>query len=143
MITFSPMLGEHEWAWMKKRTHVIACEDSMGIVAYDEKDDIVACCVADSIAIGKCDVHLAIDNPMVLKYGFLAEVARWLFVENDYDRVFGAVPSNNARALQFNEHIGFRRVGIRVDGIALGIDMIDMRMDRKDCKWLQVLKEAA
>jgi hypothetical protein len=80
MIKFRPLTEQVEWTWMYERAHQIACEDSQGIVAYDDKDEIQAVAVFDSFTVDACSVHFAIDNPMVIRSGFLNEIARHAFI---------------------------------------------------------------
>ena len=140
---FVPMLTTDEWDWMKGKTHLIACSDSEGLVAYDDKDTIVACCVADSFTVDACSVHIAIDNPTVIRDGFLNEIARHLFLYKDRKRIFGLIPSNNDKALKFDLHIGFEEVARVPNAIQEGIDYIVVCMERDTCRWLEEVREVA
>jgi hypothetical protein len=145
MIKFRPLTEQVEWTWMYERAHQIACEDSQGIVAYDDKDEIQAVAVFDSFTVDACSVHFAIDNPMVIRSGFLNEIARHAFITCNRKRIFGLVPSNNERALKLDLHIGFTEVARIPDAIADGIDYIVIRLDKRDCRWLpqEIRQEAA
>jgi len=124
-----------EWVWFKTRVPFTASEDSQGIVAM-LGDDIVAICVADGFNKDSCNVHYAIDNPMVIRRGFLNEVFRHLFITCGKKRVFGLVPANNQKALKLDLHIGFSEVCRIPDGFETGIDYVVIRMDREDCRWI-------
>ena len=141
-VTFSPMLAKHEWAWIKNRAHIIGCEDSQGIVAY-RGERIVAACVADSFTVNACNVHMAIDDPFVIRSGFLSEIARHLFINCDRRRIFGLVPSNNEKALKLDKHIGFTEIAVIPDALADGVDYVVLRMDKEDCPWLEEKRWAA
>lgn len=143
MITFKPLDTAQEWAWVQLQAGVIACQDSQGIVALTDTGAIAAICVADSFTTDACQVHFAIDKPLVIKYGFLHEIARHLFITCNRDRIFGLVPANNAKALKLDTHIGFREVARVPDGYARGVDYVVMRMDRDTSPWLAQHKEAA
>lgn len=134
---------QEEWDWFKERTSVIMCEDSQGVVAYDSKGRIMAACVADSFTVDACSVHLAIDRPIVLKSGFLEAIADHLFNTCGRARIFGLLPSNNQRAIKFDEHIGFTRVATIPNAIREGVDYIVMVMERGQCPWLPENKRAA
>lgn len=142
-MNFKPLTEEAEWAWMKERTHVIACEDSQGIVATSGSGDILAVCVADSFSPDSCNVHLAIGDPFVIKHGFLHEIGTHLFVTCGRSHIFGLIPSNNEKALKFDKHIGFSEVCRIPDGVGTGTDYIVMRMNREDCRWINEQREAA
>jgi hypothetical protein len=137
------MATAQEWAWFQSRTKTILCEDMMGMVAYNEEGTMVAACVADSFGPDNCNVHMAIDSPMVLRRGFLSGLADWLFIQNNRKRVFGLVPSNNSKALKFNAHIGFQEVARVPNAVAEGVDYVVLSMGRDDCRWFKEIKEAA
>ena len=125
MIMFRRLTEPYDWDWFAKRTHTIACADSQGIVAYDKKGVVHGVCVLDSFTVDACSVHLAIDNPFVIRHGFLNEIALHAFITCGRKRLFGLVPSTNEKARKLDEHIG-------------------MRLDKADCRWLpQELREAA
>ena len=132
-----------EWAWFRARTSVILCEDMKGVVAYDMEGRILGACVADSFGPDNCNVHIAIDSHFILRRGFLDALAKWLFIQLDRKRLFGLVPSNNLRAIKFNEHIGFREVARVPHAVSEGVDYIVYAMGRDDCRWLETERRAA
>jgi len=139
VIYYKPLTEAHEWQWVQARAHPICCEDSQGIVAYDvEKGIIVALAVFDSFTVDACNVHLAIDRPMVLRHGFLEECARHLFITCGRKRIFGLVPADNAKALKLNKHLGYREVARVPDAYAEGIDYVVLRMDADDNRWINL-----
>lgn len=142
MIWFKALDLEDEWDWVWKRARPLRCQDTCGIVAYKGKE-IQAVAVFDSWTVDACSVHLAIDNPFVIRAGFLAEIANFLFLTGDRKRILGLVPSNNEKAIRLDLHIGFREVARIPDAFAEGVDYIVMRMDKKDCRWLAKMEEAA
>lgn len=134
-----------DWAWMKQRVSPILCEDTEGVVAYESKTGVIlGCCVADSFGPDSCYVHICIENPLIIRRGFLNIVAHALFDLRGLDRLFGLVPGNNERAYKFDRHIGFTEVARVPDGFTTGVDYIVMRMDKANCRWLQEeVREAA
>jgi RimJ/RimL family protein N-acetyltransferase len=143
MILFKIIETADEKAWAKAKTQAIICEDTQGIIAYDEKK-FVACAIFDSFTVDACNVHWAIDNPFVLRHGFLSAICNHLFNERGRERIFGLIPSDNAKALKLDAHIGMRQVAVVPDAYAKGVDYIVMRMDKADCRWLAPeLKEEA
>lgn len=144
MIHFKPLTKHDEWSWILERAHPICCEDSQGIVAYDDNGDIQAVCVFDSFTTESCSVHFAIGNPFVIKHGFFTEVANHAFHTLGKKRMFGLVPSDNPKALKLDLHIGFHEVARIPDAIRDGVDYIVIRLDKKDCRWLsEELREVA
>lgn len=143
MISFKPLDRQFEWDWFKERTHVIRCEDTQGIVAFDERG-IQGVLVADSFSPDSCNVHMAIDNPHVIRHGFLHEIGRHLFIQCKRNHIFGLVPANNEKALKFDLHIGFKEVCRIPDGVGTGTDYVVLRMDKSECPWIaQPVKEEA
>lgn len=140
---FKAMDSQEEWNWIWERAHPLWCRDTAGIVAYNENGEIQAACVFDSFTVDACSVHFAIDNPFVIRHGFLHEVARHLFIHCDRKRIFGLIPSDNEKAHKLDLHIGFREVARIPDAYADGIDYIVVRMDREDSRWLEERKRAA
>ena len=143
MIKFKPLTTDEEWLWFKERTHVLRCEDTQGIVAIDGTAGILAVLVADSFSPDSCNVHMAIDNPLVIRSGFLHEVGRHLFHTCGRSHIFGLVPSTNKRAIKFDKHIGFTEVACIPDGVGTGVDYIVFRMDKADCPWIEQMREAS
>lgn len=136
MIYFKPLKEPDDWDWFVRRTSVIACADSQGIVAYDEKGITQAVCVFDTFAVDNCSVHFAIDNPFVIRHGFLGEIARHAFITRGRRRIFGLVPHTNEKSFRLVKHIGFTQVGRVPHGIAQGVDIVVFCLDKEDCRWI-------
>ena len=145
MIKFKPLTEQEEWDVFKDKTHTIRCEDTQGIVAVDEEGNIQGMLVADSFSHDSCNVHMFVDNPLLLRHGFLHEIARHLFITCGRNHIFGLVPSNNKKALRFDKHIGFKEVARIPDGVGTGTDYVVLRMDKAECPWLyrEAKEEAA
>jgi hypothetical protein len=134
-IMFTALTQPNEWSWIRKKTNIHVMEDSQGIVAYQD-GKIKACCVFDSIGQDSCNVHFAIDNPMVIRAGFFREIAEHVYITMGLKRMFGMVPSNNVKAYKLDKKIGFTEVALVPDGHSDGVDYHIMRMDKADCRWL-------
>ena len=140
---FKALERQSEWDWVKTRAKLIFCEDSQGIVAYDDRG-IQAIAVFDSFTVDACNVHFAIDNPLVIRSGFFAEIARHLFIQCGRKRIFGLVPSTNRKALKLDRHLGMKDVAVIPDALAEGIDYVVLCMKKSECRWLpEQLREAA
>ena len=129
-------LDESHWPWFKERAHAIRCEDTCGIVAIGDDGAIQAAAVFDSFTPTTCMTHMAIDNPRVLKYGMLVEVANYLFLTRERERIFGSTPSDNAKALKFNKHIGWEELYRVENGFRVGVDSVIQVMTKDSCPWL-------
>jgi RimJ/RimL family protein N-acetyltransferase len=132
---FKPLTLPAEWDWMQQRARPVCCEDSQGIVAYQAPGVIAACCVLDGFTAHSCNAHLAIDNPLAIRAGFLTEVFQHVFGVCGLQRMFGLVPANNQKALKFNLKIGFTEAARIPDGFETGVDYVVVRMDKYNCRW--------
>jgi L-amino acid N-acyltransferase YncA len=143
MIEMHPITSVREWSWFKERTHVIRCEDTQGICAYMD-GNLAAMAVFDSFTVDSCSVHLAIDNPMVLRHGFLEAIAYHAYIVCGRTRLFGLVPDNNKRALKLDKHIGFKEVARIPHAVSENVGYIVMELHRRDCRFLpEEVREAA
>lgn len=144
MIAFKPFTRPDEWAWFHSRTSVIYCSDTQGIVAYRD-GVLVAAVMFDTWTPSSVNVHMAIDDPLVIKHGLFTEVAVHAYHRCGRKRMFGLVPSNNAKAIKLDKHIGFKQVAVVPDAVDDGVDYIVMRLDKEDCRWLpeELKREAA
>ncbi len=127
---------QYEWEWLRSRAWCIQCADSQGMVCYDKDGNIMAAAAFDSFTAVSCSVHIAIDNPMALRHGFLEAISGHLFGTLRRNRIFGLVPSNNEKAIAFDTKIGFTEVSRIPNACAEGVDYIVMGMEKADCRWL-------
>jgi hypothetical protein len=132
---FKQLTTQEQFDWFKERAHAMRCEDTQGIIAYDERG-IQAACIFDNFSTDSCHVHLAIDSPFAIRSGFIHEICRHLFCICGRNHFFGCVPANNAKALAFNEHIGLKEVTRIPDGVGSGEDYVILRMDKDSCRWI-------
>ena len=130
-------LTDEAWEWVKARASPVRCEDTKGIVAWKEDGTIAAVVIMDSWAYNSVQVHLAIDDPMVLRHGLFEEAARHIHEVCDRDVIIGLVPADNAKAIKLNTHMGYREVYRVRDGYKKGVDYIIMELRREDNRWLR------
>jgi hypothetical protein len=142
VIAFKPLETEDEHKWVKEIIRPVWCEDSVGLMAYDDTG-IVGACVADSFTVTTCIVHIAVINPMILRHGFLEQIAEYLFIHRDRRKIIGIVPSDNVKALKLNKHIGFEKVAQLADFYDVGVDYVILELERDKCRWLQKERRAA
>ena len=107
----------------------------MGFIAYRGKR-IVAAIVLDSWTANSCTAHIAIEDPLVLRHGFLELGCDFIFNHANRGVVIGLVPANNHKALKFDKHIGFKEVYRIKDGYAVDVDYVILEMRRESCRWL-------
>ena len=136
MMYFVDLDVRKHWAFVKATAAPLLCEDTCGIVVLDDTGNIQAAAVFDSFTNTTCVVHLAILNPMVIRHGLLTKSAEYLFNTRCRLKIFGMTPSNNAKALKFNKHMGWREVYRIPDAYDVGVDYVLQEMTREECPWL-------
>jgi hypothetical protein len=129
-------VNEHCWGWINNKLLIAQTTQTTGVVAY--KDDVpVAACVLDNWTESSCNIHIIIENPIVLRHGFLEEVFEFVFGFRKKLMVWGFTPSDNHKALKFNKHVGMVEQFRMKDASSQGVDLVVTRMHRDDCRWLQ------
>jgi hypothetical protein len=104
-------------------------EGTNGIVAFNrETHRTLAVLVAQEWTYTSCTAHQVILNPLVIRHGWFQEIADWLFDRANRIALYAPVPSNNERAIKFNEKLGFREVIRLKDAYDRGIDFVIMEL---------------
>lgn len=134
-VTFRALKPE-DWFWVHSRCAPKRVQDTKGIIA--ERDgEIIAACVMDSWTWTSVQVHMAIDQPTVLRHGFLEEIAEYVFDTCDKKVMIGLVPGHIEAALKLNKHIGFTEIFRIEDGFNEGIPYVVMQLRKEHCRWLR------
>jgi hypothetical protein len=85
---------------------------------------------------GSAETHVVIVDPactIALRRGTFA----YVFEEVGVDAAWGAIRSDNERALRFAAALGFKPVFRGRDWHAPGIDAVLVELRRADCRWLR------
>jgi len=138
-IVFAAMKNSDEWNWMFKRAEPILTVKSKGIVVRDmstDLNDIVAMAVFDNWTETSVQMHMAIDKVMVLRHGFLEEIAKYVYTQAKRDIILACVPSDNTKALRLNKKIGMTAVHTIKEGFKKGVDYVLLELRKEDCRWL-------
>lgn len=133
---FTALDIKRDWHWAVPRLGCRVSEDTQGIVSFNERGNYDAMCVMDSWTPNAVQVHLVIENPFVIRTGFLHAIAHHVYVTGGRGIMLGAVPANNAKALKFDKHIGFTEVCRIKDAYDVGVDIVLLEMRRETCRWL-------
>lgn len=114
-------------------------ESTTGIVAYcPDTQETLAVFLAEDWTQTAVSVHQVIMKTMVLRHGWLEEIANFIFTKAGRKKMFAVVPDNNAKAISLNEKIGFTQVARLEDAYAEGVDYIVMELKRENCPyWVQ------
>ncbi len=134
---FKPMQSEDEWKWATERTQATECEDTKGILALNEYNDIVAATIMDSWSYNSVIMHIAVDDIWCFKHGYPEEVFNYVFNTAGKGIAIGITPGDNPKALSFNKRIGFEVIYRIRDGYKVGIDYVVQEFRKENCKYLR------
>lgn len=129
-------LRKEDWPWVAARAKPVLTESTKGIVAVSELGAIMAAAAFDNWTKTSCSIHIAIERPVVIRHGFLHEICKYVFVTCGKAMMFGQTPSNNKKALRFNERVGMKTIMVLEDAYDYGVDYVITRMHRDECRWL-------
>jgi len=102
-----------------------------GITAVDDNDKHMATILFDYWTVSAVQMHMWIENAMVLKNNFLPNECWRYLRENNKVLAIGVTPGDNAASLKLQHALGFEeRYRIR-DGWDKGVDMVisEKRLD--------------
>lgn len=131
------VLRHHDWPWIQAQAAPILCEDTKGIVVVRDGARVAAA-VFDSWSPNSCLAHLIIQDPFVIRHGFLHEAFKFVFLTHGRELMTGLTPADNLKALKLNKHIGFRELCRIPNGHKPGIDSVLQIMTRAECRWLEL-----
>lgn len=134
-VSFRP-LDAYYWPWVHAMTGAVASQQLRGIVAVRGEEPIAAA-VFDGWSFNACQAHIVVDDPMVLRHGFLEEIFHYVFNTCDKGVLIGVTPGDNDKALKFNKHVGLRELYRVEDGYKVGIDYVVQELRKENCKWLR------
>ena len=134
--TFHSVLEkEAYWDWVAQRAGTVKCMNSRGFIALRDNGDIDAGVAFDNWTKTSCGTHIAIENPFVLRHGFLEEVARYVFDVCDRKIIVGFTPGDNEAALRFNRKIGWVEIARIPDGQDHGVELVIQTMRPDQCRY--------
>jgi len=134
-VRYAP-LREAGWRWLAARARPVRCEDTEGFIAL-RGNTIVGAVAMDSWTTNSCLGHIAIEDPFVLRHGFLELAFNFAFHYAGRGIMYGMTPANNEKALRFNKKIGFKELYRLCDGYRVGIDYVLQEMRRETCRWIR------
>ena len=92
----------------------------------------------DTWTINSVYIHIWIDNPIILRKGFLEEIFGFIFGEDSGRKmVVGLTPSDNKKALKFIDHVGMKEIYRIPDSFSDGVDAVMTLMKKEDCRWIE------
>ena len=135
-VHFRAFHGPSDWGWVLQHLPLKRVEDTGGIVAIDaDTNRTVAMCIMDTWSHNAVQVHLILDNPLVLRHGFFEEVADYVYNVAERNVMVGLVPSSNHKALQLDKRIGFTELTRIPNAVMDGEDLVVLHMPKENCKF--------
>ena len=128
------MSTPEEWAWFNAKNPVFWVQDTIGIVAYRD-GGIAAAALIDNRVNNSAQMHIVIEDPIVIRHGFFEAMFNTAFGETR-KFLFGNVSSLNEKIIKLAKHVGFTEIARLEDARDVGDDMVVLRLRREDCKYL-------
>ena len=113
-----------------------------GIVAIGPNGLPCAIVLLDNFTETSVTGHIAVEKRMALRKLHI-EVFKYVFLSLDKRMMLGITPSDNTKAVKLHKHFGFTEIARIKDACDVGVDQIVFQMLRKDCKYINALKEVA
>lgn len=137
-IEFIALEPRRDWMLVSRKLGLRYVDDTKGILAVDvEKFEPVAGVVLNNWTYNAVQAHFWVDNPFVLRHGFLEEVANYIFNTAGKNLIIGFVPADNEEALKLDKHIGFRETYRIPGGYMYDVDYVILEATREDlARWL-------
>lgn len=134
------MLDHRLAEWIANRIPGMSAVDlqrhaaTVGIVS---KGELIAAMACGGKERGNVEITFAADSPKWATRATIAKLMHWPFVQLDCHRVTTRIAASNARAIRFNEGIGFRREGVIREGWGPGEDAILLGLLRDEApEWM-------
>lgn len=122
-----------ELQWFCTGLHYAPQMDLKGLTGIDASGNVVALIGFDGWTKGSVCLHSWISQGALTR-AFMREVVRYPF-STGRRVLIGKTPANNAKALKFNKHYGFKEVYRIRDGFADGVDMVIQELRHDECRW--------
>lgn len=123
-----------DWPWLLERVGCFLTPAAKGVRVADRNGITKAMALFDRWTYNCAEAHIAVDEPMALRT-LCRETFPWYFAERGV--LLGIVRASNAKALKLDLHLGFREQTRVSDGVAVGEDLVILRMRREECRWLK------
>lgn len=123
--------------WAAQRIGIEKFRQDANAIGHERDGIIIGVVVFDGFSDTDCNVHLAGDETKRwITREFIVRAMAYPFIQLKLRRLTGLVPADNAQALKFNEHFGFKKEGVHRMANADGGDIVSMGLLRRDCRWI-------
>lgn len=107
------------------------------LVGWERMGRIIACVAYDNFNGASICMHVAGEGKRWLTREYLRFCFAYPFEQLKVRKVLGLVPSTNADAIKFDEHLGFVREAVISEAVPGG-DLIVYSMTREQCRHLEM-----
>lgn len=114
------------------------CGDMQAMVWVNPNTNDIEWAVGYTGFVGKtCQMHVVNIGTGRVPRKLVWAAFDYPFNQLGLSAVMGLVNSNNDKAMRFDKHLGFKEV-MRLEGLHDGGgDIVVMRMNREDCRWIK------
>lgn len=134
-VRFVP-LDKKSWEWIHERAKPEWTNRTKGVVAIGPDGAILAVAVFDTWTFSSGQVHVAIENRLAIRHGFIEECLHYFFNTCDRKVLICTIPTINEKSLRFTKNLGFRDIFVIKDGYDVGVDYVIREMRKDDCRWI-------
>jgi hypothetical protein len=122
---------------LSKEIGVQPCGDLQALFWVDDENKI-EWVIGYTAFIGKtCQMHMVNLKGGYTPKGLLFGAFDFAFNHCGLEKVFGIVNSNNVKAMEYDQKLGFKEA-VRFDGVHDdGGDLVVFQMDKADCRWIK------
>ncbi len=132
-IEFRKFNGPYDWGWVQSKVPMKRVEDTHGIMAIDsDKNKTVGAAIFDNVMANSAQLTLIMDTSLLIKHGFLDEIADYAFNNLQLEYLYAIVAENNERSLRICRRWGWVEQMTMPDAYAKGVDMIVFQLHRDD-----------
>jgi hypothetical protein len=128
-------LDDEYMDWFQAQTGAGWRSDSRGFVAINAAGKPLGALMFESFTPTMCMVHIAIDNPLILRHGFLEEGFGYAYNYRDVKCLRAMLPENREKCIKFIKHLGFEEETRLEHGFQSGIDFVYYKLHKHDCRW--------
>lgn len=122
--------------WALSRIGIPAFRRDATTIGLERDGELVAVVVFDCFSDWDANMHIASDGTAAwMNKSLLLAAFGYPFTQLGLNRLTALVPSKNADALRFDEHIGFVREGYHPKGCK-DDDLISLGMLRESCRFI-------
>lgn len=103
----------------------------------DGSEEILGGSIYQNYVVESIGIHVGHWSPNWINRELLFHTFAYPFLQLEVQRIFGQVAADNAAALTFDLHLGFREIARIPKVFEGGVDDVVMCMERNECRFLR------